>query len=73
MKWRLDVGQIEVVDERVAQILRQKTPAERMKMVSDGWNFAKMWLAGIIRSEHKDWDEKKVMEEVRRRLHCGTD
>ncbi len=33
MRYRLDPGQIEVVDDAVAAILRKKTPAERAAMV----------------------------------------
>ncbi len=33
LKWRLDPGQIEVVDDAIADILRRKTPAQRTEMI----------------------------------------
>jgi hypothetical protein len=33
MRWRLDDGQIEVIDEAQAKVLRAKTPAQRVAMV----------------------------------------
>jgi hypothetical protein len=72
IKWRLDAGQIEVVDDAVAQALRQKTPGERMLMVSEGWRFAKLWIEGNIRTQHPSWGDDEVNAEVRRRLSGGT-
>ncbi|MDP6439309.1 MAG: hypothetical protein QGH74_06725 [Candidatus Brocadiia bacterium] len=72
MKWRLDDGQIEVVDDAMAEVLRQKMPAERMVMVGSAWRFARMWIEGAVRSQHGDWEEDRVAAEVRRRLNGGT-
>ena len=72
MKWRLDDGQIEVVDEAMAEVLRQKTPGERMVMVGSAWRFARMWTEGAVRSQHAEWEEDRVAAEVRRRLSGGT-
>ena len=72
MKWRLDDGQIEVVDDAVAEILRRKTPAERIAMVGSMWRFARAWVEAAIRSQHPDWDESRVKEELNRRFAGGT-
>ena len=34
---RLDAGQIEVIDQTMADILRRKTPAERLAIASGIW------------------------------------
>ncbi len=67
-KRRLDEGQIEVVDEAVAEILRKKTPGQRMSMVADAWDFAREWIESGLRSNHPDWDESDVRKELSRRL-----
>lgn len=67
-KWRLDPGQIEVVDDAVAEVLRRKTPGDRMLMVGRGWSFAKQWIASGLRGQHPDWNEPQIEAEVRRRL-----
>ena len=72
-RWRLDMGQIEVVDEAVAAILRQKTPAERIAMASDANRTARAMLAAQIRSQHADWSDEQMHAEVARRLTRGTD
>jgi len=71
-KWRLDPGQIEVVDDAVAEILRRKSPGERMLMVGQGWELARQLIEAGIRSLHPDWDEQRVATEVRRRLAPWT-
>lgn len=71
-KWRLDPGQIEVVDEAVAAVLRRKTPAERIAMVSQGWTVAVQWVRAAVWSQHPGWDEARVAAEVRRRMSRGA-
>jgi hypothetical protein len=70
--WRLDPGQIEVVDEAVAAILRQKTAAERIAMASAAHRTARELIAGNIRTLHPDWTAEQVQREVARRMTRGT-
>ena len=71
VKYRLDDGQIEVVDDRVAEALRAKTPAERMRLVADSWAFARNWVRAGVASQHPDWDGSALDKEVSRRLLRG--
>ncbi|MDA0591317.1 MAG: hypothetical protein O2820_12920 [Planctomycetota bacterium] len=68
MKWRLDHGQIEVVDEVIAEILRHKTYAERIQMISDAHETARHLVNGGVRSQHPTWNDDEVEAEVLRRL-----
>ena len=68
MKWRLDHGQIEVVDDAIADILRQKTHAQRVAMICDAHETARQLVTGGVRDRHPDWNEKQVQTEVARRL-----
>jgi hypothetical protein len=72
LKWRLDPGQIEVVDEAVAAVLRQKTPAERVAMAFDANRTARLILAASIQSDHADWTDEQVQQEVARRMMRGA-
>lgn len=72
VKWRLDEGQIEVVDDSVAEILKKKAPHERLKIASGMWNSAKVRLLAYNRSVHPDWNDERVQKEVVRRLSHGT-
>jgi Rv0078B-related antitoxin len=67
-KWRLDQGQIEIVDEAVAAVLRQKTPAERIALASAANRTARALFAAQIRRQHADWTDAQVDAEVARRL-----
>ncbi len=69
---RLDRGQIEVVDERTAEVLRGKTGAERLQIASDMYSSARRMIISHLRAEHPDWDEQQVVEEAARRLSHGA-
>jgi hypothetical protein len=72
MKSRLDPGQIEVVDEAVAAILRQKSPAERIAMAVDANKTARLLIAGGLRTQHPDWTDQQIADEVVRRMTRGS-
>jgi acyl dehydratase len=69
---RLDAGQIEVLDADVAEVLRSKTPAERLAIAHGMWRSARGMLLNILRAEHPDWDQAQVEREAARRLSHGT-
>jgi hypothetical protein len=71
-KWRLDPGQIEVLDERVAQVLRTKQPWERVAMIGQANRTMRALLEGHVRTWHPDWSDEQVKREVGRRLLGGT-
>ena len=71
-KWRLDPGQIEVVDDDLAKVLRRKTPAQKIAMMGAAHRTAKSMLQAAIRRQHPDWDERRIAEEVSRRLLGGA-
>jgi hypothetical protein len=68
----LDPRRIEVVDEAVARILRRKTPAERVKMISDAHRTMRLIVEGGLRTRHPDWNDQQVKAEVVRRMTRGT-
>jgi hypothetical protein len=70
---RLDPGQIEVVDEALAAVLRQKTGADRLRIASGLFASARRMLTSLLRADHPDWDEQRLMREVARRLSHGAD
>lgn len=72
MKWRLDPGQIEVLDDASADVLRCKTPAERIEMIAAAHRTARQLMAAGVRHQHPEWEEQQVQAEVLRRLTCGT-
>ena len=51
---------IEVVDDRVVEILRKKTPAERLAIADGLWTFARQVIGRIVAREQPDWSEDQV-------------
>ena len=63
--------QIEVLDDQMADILRQKSEAERLRIAGRMWRSARVILRGAIRTEHPDWDVELVNREIARRISHG--
>lgn len=72
MKHRLDDGQIEVVDDAIADALRQVSPAERVRMICACNRTMRLLIAGHILTSHPDWGQARVSAEVARRMLRGT-
>ena len=72
IRWRLDPGQIEVVDEAIADILRRKTPAERLAMMFAANRTMRLVLEANISATHRDWTRARVLAEVARRMSGGA-
>ena len=72
MRWRLDDGQIEVLDDEVAEVLRRKTPAERVAMVFDCNRTMRLLIEGHLRTLHSDWNRERISAEVTRRMLRGS-
>jgi len=69
---RLDAGQIEVLDEAMAEVLRSKSGAERLRIAFGMYSSARRMLLSHLRSEHPDWDEARVTAEAARRMSHGA-
>lgn len=72
MKWRLDRGQIEVINDDVAAMYRAKTPAERIAIACQANRTARQILAARIQSLRPEWTGEEVNREVARRFTGGT-
>ena len=70
-KQKLGPRQIEVVDDVMAEILRKKTPAERIQIGFTLWTSAWKMLTAHLKSTHPEWDEKQISQEVAKRLSHG--
>jgi hypothetical protein len=70
---RLDLRQIEVVDDRMAEVLRGKTGAERLAIAFGLYSSARRMLISALRSKHPDWDEEQIDAEAARRLSHGAE
>jgi hypothetical protein len=63
---------IEVIDDIMADIFKQKSPFERLKIAFGLWNSARTQLFHNLRSLQPDWDEEKIRQEIAKRISHGT-
>jgi hypothetical protein len=60
----------ESIDPALANVLRTKTPAEKVAMVTAANRTARLLAAAGIRFTNPDWDESQIQAEVIKRV-CG--
>lgn len=68
----VDISRMEMVDDKTAEILRKKTPQERLKIAFDMWLSVRSSLEHYLKETHPDWDEKSIQKEILRRFGHGT-
>jgi Rv0078B-related antitoxin len=63
---------IEVLNDDMAEVLRRKTPAERLAIGFGLWRSARKILRGQLASLHPEWEASHIDREVARRLSHGA-
>ena len=63
---------VEILDDAVVEMLRRKTPAERVAMIFAANRTMRLRLEGHLRSVHPDWDDAAVAAEIARRMSLGS-
>lgn len=66
------IRNIEIVDDRMAALLRSRSEAERFAMIDKFWRFARQLIRSTVEQEHPDWPEPRVRREVARRMSRGA-
>jgi hypothetical protein len=66
------VGEIEVVSDEMAAVLRTKTGAERLAIASGLYRSARRMLVNHLHAAHPDWDDLQVEREASHRLSHGA-
>jgi hypothetical protein len=59
------------LDDITLEILKKKTPAERVLMAGKMWTSARVILRGAISTEHPDWTADQVNREIAKRMSGG--
>ncbi len=66
------IRNFEVVDDRVAEIVRRKSPAERLAMVDWLRRIAREMVRANITRENPDWSAAETGRQVARRISRGA-
>jgi hypothetical protein len=69
---KLESFHIDVIDDLMVDIFKQKSPLERLKIAFGLWNSASTQLFHYLRSLKPDWDEKKIRQEIAKRISHGA-
>jgi len=59
-------------DPRVIDVLRTKTPEERLSIAFGMWAAARKMLVNLLAEQHPAWDQDRLQIEVARRLSHGS-
>jgi len=62
---------VEMMDDATAEIMRRKTPTERLKIAFDMWDFAFEMIRANVRRENPTWSPEEVQLETARRIGAG--
>jgi hypothetical protein len=63
---------IEIVDDAMADVLRAKSGAERLRIADGMFRMARRLIRAAMHEQHPDWDEQRVKLETARRISHGT-
>jgi Rv0078B-related antitoxin len=69
---KIDPRRIELLDPVVKQVLQSKTPEERLHMAFELNRTARKFMAAGLRSQHPEWTEEQVQQEIARRIMNGA-
>lgn len=61
------------MDDTMAAILRNKSPADRLAMAWAMWRYARDTIYRIVQAEHPEWTSAQVQRETARRLLHGAE
>jgi hypothetical protein len=62
----------EVLNDAMAEILRRKTPGERLEIAFRLWKFAQGMVRESLRRDHPEWDEAEIQRQVAARMSHGA-
>lgn len=68
----MESSRIEVIDDVMCDVLKQKTSLERLIIAFGLWRSARTQLFNYLRSLHPDWDEERICREVAKRISHGA-
>lgn len=72
MNGRDSINHIETLDPAMVEVLKAKTPAERLAIAHDMWAHARRLIENVLRTENPEWSLEMINREVSRRISHGS-
>jgi hypothetical protein len=66
------IPKFDVIDDRMAAVLREKTELERLQIGYEMWHSAQKMIRAIVTAEHPDWTEEEIERQVAKRMSHGA-
>lgn len=66
------IPKFDVIDDRMAAVLREKTELERLQIGFEMWRSAQSMIRAIVTAEHPDWTRGEVDRQVAKRMSHGA-
>jgi hypothetical protein len=63
---------LELLDDAMAQVLREKTVAQRLAIANSLWIYARDLMHAVLRQEHPEWSDEEIQRQVARRMSHGA-
>jgi len=70
---QIDPRRIELLDDAMVEVLRQKSPVKRLAMVFAAERTMRAMLTAHLQSEHPEWTPEQISKEIARRRLCSKD
>jgi ABC-type transport system involved in cytochrome bd biosynthesis fused ATPase/permease subunit len=67
----IDPRNIEVMDDAMAEVYRNKTVAERLRIANQIFEFVRRMIRAQIQTAHPDWTDEQLIRETAYRISNG--
>lgn len=64
---------VETMDTMMVEVMRNKTPAERLAIAFRMWESARTMVSESVRKMHPDWSDDDVEQEIATRIRGRFD
>ncbi len=64
---------VETMDTMMVEVMRNKTPAERLAIAFRMWENARTMITESVRKMHPDWSDDEVEQEIAARMQGRFD
>jgi len=68
----MKTDRIEILDDVMLDVLKKKTPYERLQIAFGLWRSARYLLHVHLLAQHPEWEEDKLNREIAKRMSHGA-